>query len=112
MTLIDLEDLDYNTKSRLTESESDEVAKLASIIEEEGEETDDFTPEKTQDSERGNIKSQAYTETSLMRIVIMLDQMVDLITNSSEHPKAFKMLTKSTNLKLLIQLSVTSSIRN
>ena len=72
MTLIDLDDLQDNPKPRLTESETDEVAKL-SIIDEEGDETDDYTPVKAQDSERSQIRSQAYTETSLMRIVIMLD---------------------------------------
>ena len=72
LTLIDLDDLLDKTNHRLDESETDEVGKL-SIIEEEGDETEDYTPVKTQDSERSQIKSQAYTETSLMRIIIMLD---------------------------------------
>ena len=51
VTLIDIEDLQDNPKPLVTESESEDVTTLA-IIDEEEEETDDYTPMKAQDSER------------------------------------------------------------
>ena len=67
---------------------------------------------KTEDDKKLSVPSQPYTETSLMRILIMLDQMVSLVKSSPEGLKVLKSLTKSANLQLLIEISVISSIRN
>ena len=67
---------------------------------------------KAEDKKKLSVPSQPYTETSLMRILIMLDQMVSLVKSSPEGLKVLKSLTKSANLQLLIEISVMSSIRN
>ena len=67
---------------------------------------------RAEDEKKLSVPSQPYTETSLMRILIMLDQMVSLVKSSPEGFKVLKSLTKSANLQLLIEISVNSSIRN
>lgn len=57
-------------------------------------------------------KGQFYTETSLMRVLIMLDQLINLTITSPVGFEVVKSFANPKNLSQLLELSVQSSIRN
>ena len=98
----DKESLDESERLRINFKLMNKISTLEKIKAELSKDNDPKEP----------IESQAYTDTSLMRIVVMLDQLISLTTKSPEGLDVLKRLTRANNLQLLIQISVSSSIRN